>query len=218
MITLAYGVPGSGKSTLLHDLVSAQHKVHRFFVNDHEAGWGPDGFCWRGKPPKIHQVIERPEEMEPLFDKDPDEFEEAGVWVFRGIEGDDIAQLAAHVGDVAYVDDELDLLARRKGWDDSGLRQIVHQGRHVENGNGEFCRLHLFGACRRPQNLHTDVTDLADEVYLFRLQGRRTLERLVADSMIEDEDWDEVRNLENFNFIHWPSGKRLTVVPLTTQK
>lgn len=205
VIVLAYGLPGTGKSTLLHDYVSLHAPTHRLFCMDHENGWGPDGIHWRGKPPKNLEVVEGEEGLERLAQRPVYEWPDTGVWVFQQLEGEAVAALALHIGDVAFVDDEIDVLARRKGWEGSSLRRIAHQGRHIINGEGESTQCHIVGACRRPQNLHTDVSDMADEVYVFRIQGRRTLERLLADSIIEDNLWETIRSLPDFHLYHWPS-------------
>lgn len=213
MITLAYGVPGAGKSTLLHDLVRAQADLHLFFVNDHEAGWGQDAVHWRGKPPPL-TLVETEGELETLEQRPADEWPASGVYVFRHLEANRIVALLVAKGNGVYVDDELDLLARRQGWETSPLRTVVHQGRHALNEEGVPTTLHLYGACRRPQNLHTDVSSLADEVYMFRLQGKNTLKRCVDDNFLEEEQWELVRTLPKFEFIHWPSGKHLALAPI----
>lgn len=213
LIILAYGMPGSGKSTLLHDLVATQASTHRFFVVDHEAGWGPDGIHWRGRPPPI-ELVEGEEALAQWEGLPARDWPPSGVWTFRNVETERVAQLALAKGDVVFVDDELDLIGRRKGWDDSSLRRVVHEGRHLPNEDGDICELHILGACRRPQNLHTDLTDLASEVYVFRCQGSRTLQRLLADSLIEDGEWDAIRTLPNFHFRHWPSEQYLSVKPV----
>lgn len=213
VIQLAYGMPGFGKSTLLHDLVRSMAKTHRFFVMDNEAGWGPDGIHWRGTPPPI-TIIQGEDQLEHLASIHADEFPDSGVFVFRNIESDAVAELAVAKGNVTYVNDELDKVGKRKGWETSSLRRIVHEGRHLPNENGDICELHILGACRRPQNLHTDLTDLADQVYIFRVKGSRTLQRLLADSMIEDHEWDTIRELPKFHFLHYPSSKFLSVKPV----
>lgn len=208
MIFLAYGLPGMGKTLWMHDFAKAQPE-QLFIVNDHAAEWGPDAAHWRGKPPASIQIFEGSQQL-----PKPEDIPDSGIIVIRGREAGEIATLVKEKGFATYVDDELDFAAGRKGWLESPLREIVHQGRHLENAAGEFTRCHIIGACRRPQSLHTDVTDIVDEVYIFRLQGSRTLERLKSDSMIEDEDWDAIRNMEKFHFKHWPSGQYLAIEPL----
>jgi hypothetical protein len=216
MILLAYGMPGAGKSTLLHDMVKAQASVMRFFVLDHEAGWGPEGAHWRGNPPPV-TLVQGEDELKRLEEIPTEEFPPTGVFVFRNVEASDVASLAVAKGDTTYVDDEIDLVGRRKGWETSPLRAIVHQGRHCLDEEGEPRVLHIMGACRRPQNLHTDLTDLVDQVFIFRVHGSRTLKRLLDDALIEDAQWPVVRELPNFHFMHWPSGKTLSVAPIGTK-
>lgn len=209
-IILCYGVPGAGKSLLLHDLIKAQSHERRFFVVEHSDEWGPDSLHWRGNPP-ANLVMLGPGDK---FPGDPGEFEETGVYVWQGMDGLDVATIAVNVGNVVFVDDELDLIARTQGWRESPLRKMVHTGRHLPNVKGEICEAHIMGACRRPQNLVTDLTDLADQVYVFRVQGKNTRKRLEADSMIEENEWETIRTQENFHFKHWPSGEFLTIDPI----
>lgn len=100
------------------------------------------------------------------------------------------------------------------GWDDSPLRRIVHQGRHLRNESGDITECHLLGAARRPQSLHTDVSEQASHVLVFRIQGKRTLERLLGDSHIEEDDWDTIRNLPKFHYREWPTGLWKQIPPL----
>lgn len=207
-------MPAMGKTTWMHDFIRA-HPEHRFFVMDHAAEWGPDAAHWRGQPPQECRVYEHDAEW-------PDRWPDAGVFVFRNRDYRDVAQLVLDVGDSTYVDDELDFAATRRGWEDSPLRVIVHQGRHAPNAAGEYTQCNLLGACRRPQSLVTDVTDIADQVAIFRIQGNRTLERLLNDSMIEEEEWDRIRTLPPFHFKLWstsePEGEWMHIAPLKPRK
>lgn len=188
----------------MHDLVRTQCLQQRFLVVDHDASWGHDSVLWRGQPPVNLYVIEE-HDFQPWAEKSNENWPEKGVFAFRNVEPWAIANLVVDLGDSVYVDDELDLTARAKGWLQSPLRKIVHQGRHLKNREGDICMVHILGACRRPQNLHTDVSTLADAVYIFRVQGRRTIDRLKDDSMIEEGHVDKVRQLPTFHFLHWPS-------------
>lgn len=212
MIILCAGMPGSGKSTLMHWLVSIQSRTHRFFIVDHEAGWGADAPLWQGNVPHIHAITYAGQKL-------PEKFEDAGVYIFRNWEPFAVADLAVRTGNVVYVDDEIDKTARRKGWDSSGLRRIVHEGRHLPNAKGEICELHIIGACRRLQNLHTDITDIADQFFIFKLKGRNTLKRMHDDSLIDsDEDWDTIRELNKFECYHYPSEQYYAVKSDALQK
>lgn len=205
MISLFYGVPGAGKTTAMMDFV-AQHALEQvFFVVDRAGEWSvgsPDHASspnprWRGADIPISVV-------EP--DSVPDEWE-PGVYLFQyPWEGIEVAELARSVGNVTYVDDEIDLVAVYKGWESSPLRDFVHRGRHLPNANGDICEVHILGAARRPQSLHTDLTAMADQAMIFRVQGYRTLKRLVDDSYVEETDWDEIRTLPNFEYFLWRSN------------
>lgn len=203
MISLALGLPGSGKSLLCHCLVKAQAASHLFFVSDHEAGWGPDSPLWIGGAPAV-RIINAGESPENAFPP-------AGIIIFRNWRPEKVAKLAVDVGNVTYVDDELDKAGRRKGFDDSPLRDIINEGRHLPNKANLISEVHVIGACRRPQKLHADITDLADQFYLFRCKGSATLRRLQDDSLIEDSDWETLREMPKLEFLHWPSGEHLRV-------
>jgi GTPase SAR1 family protein len=212
VIVIAYGLPGTGKSTLLHDLVRVQASTQRFFVVDYDASWGPDAFHWRGKAPEPMFVFYKGDGQWEAMCKEG--VPESGVFVFRSYDAQDVASFVKMLGNATYVDDEIDKTARRMGWLESPLRAIVHEGRHLVNARGDICTAHIMGACRRPQNIHTDITDIADQIYVFRVQGNRTLGRLLADNTIEPEQWETVRNLPKFNFWYWPGCEYLAVEPL----
>lgn len=206
MIYLSYGLPGMGKTTLMHDRIRTAPEGHRFFVVDRADEWVPEAAHWRGFPPKNMVVIDGKQNL-------PD-FDNPGVYVFREWEGLAVADLVTQVGNAVYVDDELDLVARKEGWNDSPLRRIVHQGRHLRNNAGEITECHILGACRRPQSLHSDVSEQASVVWIFRIQGQRTLGRLLADSHVEPEEWDTVRNFPKFRYKEWPTGLFFDLEPL----
>jgi hypothetical protein len=194
-------------------LVRKDWRLQRFFIHDHEAGWGPDGIHWRGKPPEMTMV--GPEQMEGLRDLPYNEWPDSGVWVFRNVEADEILSLAVSKGNIIYVDDEIDLIARYEGWRKSPLRVFVHEGRHALNEAGEPCKLHIYAACRRPQNLHRDITDLADHFYLFRLRGKATLQRIIDDDLVDSlSELETLKDMEKFHFLHWPSGELGRVDPI----
>lgn len=210
-IKLFYGLPGMGKSLAMHDLVAAQCHEHRFFIADHEDGWIEDSQLWRGRPPEITVV---PPGWQP-----PDELEDAGIWVFpvrkEGWDGRLVAELACHVGDVTLVDDELDKAGRKEGFDKSALRTIAHEGRHVLNRHGHHRPVHLMGAGRRPQKLHNDLSELAEEVFIFRVMGERTLGRLLEDEHISKDDLSILPTLPRFECKRWsvevPGGEWLRI-------
>jgi hypothetical protein len=205
VIVLAYGLPGTGKSALLHDLVATHATTHRVFCIDHEEGWGRGAIYWRGRPPEGLEVIASEKRLQEMENTEEADWPRAGVWVFRNLEPGRVAQLAQDKGDAVFVDDEIDTLARREGWEKSPLRRIAHEGRHIPNENGTPTRCHIMGACRRPQNLHIDVATLVDQAYVFRIQGHRTLKRLVDDSILNDDHLERIKNLPNLHFLHWPT-------------
>lgn len=202
---LIYGLPGMGKTTFMHDYIR-QFPDHRYFIVDHAEEWEPNAIHWRGNPPKM-TIVNGASDV-------PKEFEPTGVYVFREMEGLDVAQLVCDVGNAVYVDDEIDLVARRQGWDESPLRKLVHQGRHLRNAAGDITECHLIGACRRPQSLHNDLSEQADAVYIFRVQGMNTMERMRKDSHIEPAEEDTIRELPKFHFKAWPANEFLEIPPI----
>lgn len=210
---IAYGMPGFGKSTLLHDLVAAQCHEIRFFCVDNEAQWGPDGAHWRGRPPPI-QIYYKGKTPLPSPEEWPD-VDSGVVHVFRKFDGREVAEIARQVGWCTYVDDEMDKAGRKEGFDGSALRAIVNEGRHLENAAGEYTEVNMLGACRRPQKLHNDISELLDEAFIFQCQGNRTIGRLLDDNFILESQTELVMNLPKFECLHWPSRQRFRLKPVT---
>ena len=206
-VVLFYGVPGAGKTLALHDYLRT-HPDHRFFVVDRAGEFDRGAWHWRGQPPAQLYVIGRRPAAE-LADALPS----SGVFVFRGWEAWAVAQLVIDLGDAVFVDDELDFAAQQVDWLRNPLRAICHQGRHQKNARGEVCANHILGACRRPQNLAADLTQVAEQVFIFRMQGDLTLNRLERDSMIEPSERDTIRNLPLLHYKHFPSGNYGHLLP-----
>lgn len=210
MIGLALGLPAVGKTQALQDYCAAQAGVHRFFVVDRANEWAPDSHRWRGQRWREwtrrtsllvrtlgHSLVV---DGAPWFLEAPaspssswlEQLPSSGLVRFsHPWEGEDVAELARQAGSTTYVDDELDLVALQAGWSSNPLRDFAHRGRHLPNARGVVGQVHLLGAARRAQSLHIDVTTLADLVWIFRLKGGRTLERLVQDNLLEESDLDE---------------------------
>lgn len=203
-IKLIYGGMGTGKTTLLADLVNLWCDERLFYVVDQTGDWGRGSHYWRGAVPPLHEV--HPGQAPPDVDH--------GVIVFYERNPREVAQMAIDRGNVTYVDDEIDISGARLGWQDSPLRRIVHHGRHILNKRGEYSEVCLMGACRRPVNVATDLSELAEEGYVFRLQGKNTLDRLIEDNKITEAQRDLIETLPNFQCIHWPSGERFKIRPL----
>lgn len=202
-IRLFLGVPGAGKTLAMQDYVRAHASEWAFFVVDRAGEWGPDNVRrWRGEPPPCfdvpHGSLDKVSKS--LLGCAP------GVYLFgHPWEGDEVAQVAAAVGNVVYTDDELDLVATYSGWTQNALRSMCHRGRHLPNMLGVPCELHILGAARCPQNLHTDVTSLCDECLVFRVQGEQTIARLVREGILREGDIERARTQPIFEYLLWRS-------------
>jgi len=214
------GMPGSGKTLAMMDTVRAEAaRGHSFFVVDRAGEWGPGEIRWRGRTPARILTAPHPTTApDDIRDWLADAVETDGpgaVVLFRyPWEGRDVAQWVQSIGDVTYTDDEIDLVATYSAWEDNPLRNFIHRGRHLPDADGVVRKVHVFGAARRPQNLHIDVTSLADEVMTFRIQGARTLKRLVDDTLLdgaEHVDGEDPINLwPNLRYVLWRSdGSRV---------
>lgn len=197
MIKLFLGVPGAGKTQAMIDFVRMSSDAHKFFVVDRANEWLADGPRWRGEP--VNRIAVAPGTK-------PEAFAHPGVYCFgHPWEARDVAALMREVGDAVFVDDEIDLTATYKDWPTNPLRDFIHRGRHLPNRHGVPSLCHVFGAARRVQNLHTDLTSLADEVYLFRLKGKHTLARVVEEGWLEDEQLADVRTMPNLTYFRCTS-------------
>lgn len=209
MIHLVYGNPQVGKSVLMHDLVRVQARSQRFFVQDHDWSWGPDDPRWRGKPPPGLLTLHRDL---------PADLPETGVFAFRGVGGRAVAEHAKRLGCAVYVDDEIDKAGAKEGFVGSALRDIVNEGSHILSPDESSVHsVHILGACRRPQQLHTDLSCMAERVYIFRINGDLTIERMIRDSHITRDEAEQVQTQPKFAFKVWHNGESewRSIPPLT---
>lgn len=227
------GIPGSGKTQLMVDMVSAQSRQQLFFVTDVTSDWGfQNNPRWRNKVPQGLLVIGpesyaefnagvEPEPKRPSTESHEDfgrrhlnasvqaveEFiadKRVGVIVFQHPwKPWSVAQYAKNIGDCVFVSDELDVVATYKGWLRNPLNDFVNRGRHLPNREGTMGRMHLYGAARLPQALHTQVTQLADGMFIFRMAGASTVKRLVDDAVLTPALAEEVTTLADFNYIRY---------------
>jgi hypothetical protein len=225
MIGLALGLPAMGKTQALQDYTSAHALQNRFLVIDRTDDWASSSPRWRGLKWKDwtprHARLMRMANVSslalttdrPWFANAPppgkasswlEQLPATGVFRFgHPWEGADVAAAARDVGNAVYVDDEIDFTALTAGWSKNPLRDFAHRGRHLPNAKGVIGEVHVLGAARRAQSLHIDMTTLADFVWIFRLKGMRTLERLVDDSLLEEEDLPRIRELPPTEFKFW---------------
>lgn len=193
MINLYSGVPGAGKTQMICEMMMAQKHAMTFLVRNSTGDFSDTHSPrWRGRDPQLKFV---------KFTSDaiPEELEERkpGIYVFsEPWEGFQIAALGITLGWCTYVDDEIDLTAVYKGWIDNPLRDYVHRGRHAKNADGAFAELHIFGGMRRIQNVVTDVTSMADQIFVFRSQGKQTMKRLTDEGIIEPAHVEIVRTFQ----------------------
>ncbi len=183
----------------MHDLVRIQSTSQRFFVRDGDFSWGTDAAHWRGRPPA--GLLEFYKEL-------PQELPEHGVFAFRGIDGREVAAHATRLGCAVYVDDEIDKAGRKEGFDNSALRDIVNEGSHILSPDESAIHsVHILGAARRPQKLHNDLSEMADEVFIFRINGSQTLQRLEGDNHLEPQERERIVTLPKFHFKRWRNGE-----------
>lgn len=214
MISLWLGMPGSGKTTHMRDLVSqAAFEKWGCAVIDRAAEWEADNLGWRGNAPPIE--IASPDENEAL--KQLINARENGVVVLFQApwESVDVAELVAQVGDLIFVDDEIDLVATNnsvggRNWFENPLRSFIHRGRHLPDAENVPREVHVYGAARRPQNLHTDLTSMADQVFIFRCNGINTLKRIQGENYVSPELLEDVPFLPNFHCFMWKSDGSIT--------
>ena len=203
MIRLAIGVPGAGKSICLQDCARvAVSKGWPVFSVDRAGEWlSNENVRWRNQPPNVKDILSAED-----WEEAKEEGIEPGVYAFNGFESLDVARFAMSIGNVVFVDDEIDISAPMSGkWKDNPLRDFCHRGRHYPNAKGEICELHLWGAARRIQNVHTDVTSLCDEAFVFRVSGRRTVDRIVEEMSFTEEQASEALTLKTFHYFRWSS-------------
>lgn len=177
-IVLSIGKKGSGKSALLRKLVWRVLQEHQrprplVFFHDPQAQIRGTVFtsttAWRSSP-----AI-------------------PALSVFRGVEVEDLAQLARDVGDVTLVLDELDLVSNDKKWQAPTVKQLVHYGRHF--------RVNLFGGFRRSQNVPEDILSQADFVFLFQHEKRAIYDVRAVAARFGDACAAAVVALEPLQFI-----------------
>lgn len=211
MITLCLGVPKSGKSLALQDLVrEGVASGLTFAAFDHAFEWseldkdGNENIRWRGAPPPITHV----EKME--YDRACELLEasrdsgEGELFVFAAPwTALEVAQIVRDVGDCSFVDDEIDLIANTRDWETNPLREFIHRGRHSLDRHGYPREIHAYGAARRIQYLHTDLTSLANQIFVFRLQGSTTLTRAVKEGFLEESMVNFVRKLPDLHYVKW---------------
>lgn len=207
-VSLFVGVPGAGKTQAMVDLCAKQAMTHVFMVCSQAREWEDlKSPRWRGQGKKLPIVS-----VGATPDKRDDVVEELlevknGVFVFGyPWEPWEVANVTRDVGNAVYVDDEIDMFAEYKSWSTNPLRDFVHRGRHLPNINGDPSTVDIYGAARRVQNLHTDLTSMADEVLVFRSQGKHTIKRLVEEGYIDDAEVEHVRAMPNMQFCGWRSS------------
>lgn len=206
MIGLAIGLPEFGKTQALMDYVNAAAHESRFCIVDRsgdmarksprwrELVWTDWGDDVRGGFAQLMAALRDKKKVNFWLEAPPPQKMSAG-WLGQlpptGVvhfghpwEGDEVAELVKRVGNATLVDDEIDFTAEAAGWNRNPLREFCHRGRHLPNEAGVVGKVHILGAMRRPQNAHIDLTSLCDWAWIFRVQGDRTITRLMEDAMV----------------------------------
>lgn len=201
---------------------------------------------WRDDPPELYewpQEMNRDELFKRLCEQRDKPVEERGCVVrfdfpWNGLK---LGTLARELGSCMVVDDEADYTAGHGNWeamhcerphrvcgcgnpecalDDYSLnpyRDFVHRGRHLPSPVDGVPRVvHLLGAMRRPENVHTDLTAIAEEVMMFRIGGHTTLDRISREGWLADDQLEEVQRLPKLHYLLYRKGEQRAVPGIVT--
>lgn len=228
MIKLFVGVPGAGKSLAMQDTVRLLNRESKLgcVVIDRTNEWaildkdGLQNVRWRGDPPSLTLLTGGDSEGS-IREALEGARDNGRTVVFQQTEPAVVGDWVRRIGYLVYCDDEIDLTARVKGWHENPLRAFVHTGRHLPNEDGYPSEVHILGACRRVQNIHTDLTELADEVFVFRSQGKNTIKRILDEGWCDDAHVYKIQTQPNLSYHRWRNDGSMTeghLLPLTTKK
>ncbi len=90
-----------------------------------------------------------------------------------------------------FAVEEVSRLAPSNGAQADSLMELVDLNRHYGIG--------ILGVARRPAKVHTDLTELADNIIIFRLTGKNDVRRLNQEA---DGLGDASRQLDDYHFLH----------------
>jgi len=99
-----------------------------------------------------------------------------------------------------FAIEEVSRLAPTSGRQADSLMELVDLNRHYGIG--------LLGVARRPAKVNTDLTELADNLVIFRLTGKNDVRRLNQEA---DGLGDKARQLDDYHFIHVRPDRSYTV-------
>lgn len=190
MVVAVIGKKGSGKTALLRKLtyrVHASRPTPLIFWHDPNEQIRDAGARVFQSVAAARSYIERHQAVPSL-----------SLFRGRGVDVDELAQLALDVRDVVLVIDELDRACTAKKWKSPHVERIVHEGRHE--------RVSLFGSFRRTANVHEDIVSQADYVFIFRhsLSNPWDLDNIKRRFGVRVAD--EVRRLPRHRFVIWEDG------------
>lgn len=191
---------------------------------------------WQNAPPNISEIPQETNDADTLYEelcrlRDADE-----GWLVRfkfPYDGYRLGEIAREVGNCAVFDDEADYTTSRGNWESihepnskgkcacgagtncdlrgfslNPYRDFVHRGRHLPSPVDATAReVHLHGAMRRPENVHTDVTAEAEEVMLFRSGGHTTTERFWKEGWLTQEQLPDVGELPKLHYYMFKRGE-----------
>lgn len=115
--------------------------------------------------------------------------------LFRGVDVNDLAELARDVHDVTLVLDEMDRACKGKTWTAPAVRHLVHEGRHE--------RVDLFGTFRRTANVSEDLLAACDFAFLFRHSEASPYDLQTIRMRFGETYEAAVRTLEPGRFVIW---------------
>lgn len=90
-----------------------------------------------------------------------------------------------------FVLEEVSEIAPNRGSVPNGLGTMIRRNAHYGVG--------LLGVARRPANVDTSLTELADELIIFSLKGKNDIRRLNSEA---EGLGDAVKDLDQYEFLH----------------
>jgi hypothetical protein len=201
-MTVAYyvGSTGTGKTTLMcsHAMQRAGERAVPAILLDSEGVVGADK--WEAE--EVHS-------REALIEK---VWKEGRHVKYHPRDAEDVDALCRVIragGNCVLAVDEISYWARGAGLLPELARLFrVHRHSAVD----------LFGTSQYPADISPLIWNVKSEVYLFRNESSRAIERLTEECSLSDEDAEEIANLENMRYVKWTGGPKSITQTAGTQE